>query len=62
MLSYTNYHTVADGYGGKGLFLDSDKSLEKVLNESLEVSRGGQSVLINAILDKTDFRDGSISI
>ncbi|MDP6569295.1 MAG: thiamine pyrophosphate-binding protein [Candidatus Marinimicrobia bacterium] len=61
-LTHTDYHTVADGYGGKGLLLDSDKSLEKVLNESLEVSRGGQSVLINAILDKTDFRDGSISI
>ena len=61
-LTHADYHTVADGYGGKGLLLDSDKSLEKVLNESLEVSRGGQSVLINAILDKTDFRDGSISI
>jgi thiamine pyrophosphate-dependent acetolactate synthase large subunit-like protein len=61
-LTHADYHTVADGYGGKGLLLDSDKFLEKVLNESLEVSRGGQSVLINAILNKTDFRDGSISI
>ncbi len=61
-LNATDYHMVAEGYGGKGFFLESIDKLDDIISESLIVSRSGKPVLINAILDKTDFRKGSISI
>ena len=35
---------------------------DDIVSESLAVSHSGKPVLINAILDKSDFRKGSISI
>ncbi|MBH31761.1 MAG: acetolactate synthase [Candidatus Marinimicrobia bacterium] len=61
-LTATNYHVVAEGYGGKGLLLKSMDKFDDIVSESLAVSRSGMPVLINAILGKTDFRKGSISI
>ena len=62
LLTHTDYHVAAEGYGGKGFLLDSIENLEKVCKDSLSISRSGQPVLINAILGETDFRKGSISI
>ena len=62
LLTHTDYHVAAEGYGGKGFLLDSVENLEKVCKDSLSISRSGQPVLINAILGETDFRKGSISI
>ena len=62
VLTHTDYHVAAEGYGGKGFLLDSVENLETVYKDSLRISRNGQPVLINAILGETDFRKGSISI
>ena len=62
VLTHTDYHLVAEGYGGKGFFLNSLDNLQKVYKDSLKISKSGQPVLINAILEETDFRKGSISI
>ena len=57
---------VADGYGGKG-FLLSDSStrtpeIDATLTKAQETASGGKAVLINALIGKTDFRQGSISV
>ena len=60
-----DYHVVAQGYGGLGYQLtraDTDK-IDQILSEAREKSREtGKSVLINALIGKTGFRDGSISV
>ncbi|XP_052802677.1 2-hydroxyacyl-CoA lyase 2-like [Mya arenaria] len=63
-LAFSDYETVAVGYGGKGLKLDrnNEGEMEKVLREAMELSRQGHSVLVNALIGKTNFREGSISV
>jgi len=62
-LRFTDYHVVADGYGGKGLLLGRGDDIEKTLLEAQRISREEQkSVVINALIGKTTFRDGSISV
>ena len=62
VLARTDYHKVAEGYGGRGLLLERGADVPGVLREALEIARGGSPVLINAHLDKTEFRKGSISM
>ncbi len=61
-LRRTDYHVVAEGYGGKGLLLERPEDVPSVLQEAKEIARGGTPVLINALLGTTDFRKGSISM
>ena len=62
VLARTDYHKVAEGYGGRGLLLERGEDIQGVLRQALEIARGGSPVLINAHLDKTEFRKGSISM
>jgi acetolactate synthase-1/2/3 large subunit len=61
-LRRTDYHRVAEGYGGVGLLLDDPARVDSVLAEAKAIARGGRPVCINVHLRKTDFRKGSISI
>ncbi|XP_065908425.1 2-hydroxyacyl-CoA lyase 2-like [Dysidea avara] len=64
-LDYLNYHTVAEGYGGKGILLDRSCDDDKIVEQikaAQKMSREGNSVLINVLIGKTDFREGSISV
>lgn len=63
-LEFTDYHKVAEGYGGKGFLLrdSSTGEIDKTLSQAQEVARDGTAVLINALIGKTDFRQGSISV
>lgn len=64
-LEYTDYHVVADGYGGKGYLVKSLEDLEKSMKEGLAISRSKTSakpVLLNVLIGKTNFREGSISV
>ncbi|KAI9556700.1 hypothetical protein GHT06_016491 [Daphnia sinensis] len=64
-LNHTDYHVVAQGYGGLGYLLKRENAndIERMLNEAREEShRTGKSVLINTLIGKTGFRDGSISV
>lgn len=63
-LEFTDYHVVADGYGGKGFLLKdpSTAEIDATLTKAQEVARDGKAVLINALIGKTDFRKGSISV
>ena len=62
VLARTDYHKVAEGYGGCGLLLEKGEDVPAVLQEALRLARAGSPVLINAHLDKTEFRKGSISM
>ena len=58
----TSYHTVAEGYGGKGILLDDPAKVDAVLDEAKALSKQGIPVCINVMLKASDFREGSISI
>lgn len=63
-LAFSDYETVALGYGGKGVRLDrtKDDTIKEVLEEAIKLNRNGDSVLVNALIGKTNFREGSISV
>jgi len=61
-LRRTDYHKVAEGYGGVGLVLSDASRIDGVLAEAKAIARTGRPVCINVHLRKTDFRKGSISI
>ncbi len=61
-LRRTDYHTVAEGYGGKGILLTDPAKIDEVLDEAKALSRAGTPVCINVHLAKSSFREGSISI
>ena len=65
MLVYCHYEVVADGYGGIGYKMDrgmTDEEIKTMLQEAQERSRRGKPVLVNCLIGKTDFRQGSISV
>jgi acetolactate synthase-like protein len=62
VLARTDYHVVAEGYGGKGLVVSRREDVPAVLAEAVRLARAGTPVLVNAHLDKTEFRKGSISM
>ncbi|MCX5744110.1 MAG: thiamine pyrophosphate-binding protein [Proteobacteria bacterium] len=61
-LRRTDYHKVAEGYGGVGLVLTDPNRVDATLAEAKAIAKGGRPVCINVHLRKTDFRKGSISI
>jgi acetolactate synthase-1/2/3 large subunit len=61
-LRRTAYHSVAEGYGGKGLLLTDPSKVDETLEEAKAIARSGRPVCINVHLGKSDFREGSISI
>jgi acetolactate synthase-like protein len=61
-LAYTDYHVIADGCGAKGLKVSTQADVDRTFDEALATSRSGTPVLVNAILGKTDFRKGSLSM
>lgn len=61
-LRRTDYQTVAEGYGGKGLLLTDPSKIDEVLDEAKRLSAEGHAVCINVHLADSNFREGSISI
>jgi thiamine pyrophosphate-dependent acetolactate synthase large subunit-like protein len=62
VLARSDYHAVADALGGKGLLLKRTDQTAACLEEARTAARQGVPVLVNAWLDRTDFRDGSLSM
>ena len=62
VLLRTDYDVVAAGYGGKGLRLHQASDTEEVLAAAKTEAASGRPVLVNALLGKSDFRQGSISV
>jgi acetolactate synthase-1/2/3 large subunit len=61
-LRRSDYHRVAEGYGGRGLVLDNPAKIEETLGEAKAIAKSGRPVCINVHIDRTDFRKGSISM
>jgi acetolactate synthase-1/2/3 large subunit len=61
-LAHTDYHRVAEGLGAAGLHVDDPELVPEVLQQARQLAASGKPVLVNAILGKTDFRKGSISM
>jgi thiamine pyrophosphate-dependent acetolactate synthase large subunit-like protein len=61
-LARCDYHTVAQGYGAKGLLLTDPNKIDDTLAEAQTISAAGHPVCLNVHLRRSEFRRGSISI
>ena len=61
-LAYSEYHVVTNGYGGEGFLLDKESDIQLTLDSALKSYNQGHSVLVNCLVGRTGFRDGSISV
>ena len=61
-LRKSDYHRVAEGYGGVGLLLTDPTKVDATLQEAKQIAASGRPVCINVHLRATDFRKGSISM
>lgn len=61
-LAFSDYHIAVKGLGAEGLLLSDESKISEVLAEAKRLAKSGKPVLINAIIGKTDFRKGSISM
>ena len=61
-LARTAYHEVAAGFGAEGIVVKTNAGVADALDRARAAARAGKPVLINVWLDRTDFREGSISM
>jgi acetolactate synthase-1/2/3 large subunit len=62
VLARTAYHEVAAGFGAEGILVKKTADVPAALSRARAAARAGKPVLLNVWLDKTDFREGSISM
>src|SRR5690606_11248562 len=62
VLARTAYHEVARGFGAEGLLVTRADAIDGALRRARELARQGRPVLVNVWLDRTDFREGSLSM
>jgi acetolactate synthase-like protein len=62
VLRRTDYHLVAEGYGGKGILVTDSAQIDDALDEAKKLAAEGTPVCINVHLSDSDFREGSMSI
>jgi thiamine pyrophosphate-dependent acetolactate synthase large subunit-like protein len=62
VLAPTAYEQVVKGFGAKGLRVTRREEILPALEEARRTAAGGRPVLINVLIGRTDFRDGSISM
>lgn len=63
-LFLADYHIVADGYGGKGYLIgrEDESQLDDIIKKAQKECGEGKAVLLNVLIGKTNFREGSISV
>jgi acetolactate synthase-1/2/3 large subunit len=62
VLARSAYHAVVEGFGAFGIEVTSMAQVAGALQRAREIAREGRPVLVNVWLDRTDFREGSISM
>ncbi|MBL0141105.1 MAG: thiamine pyrophosphate-binding protein [Betaproteobacteria bacterium] len=62
VLARTAYHEVARGFGAAGVEIRTGAEVDAGLAEARRIAATGKPVLVNVWLDKTEFREGSISM
>ncbi|XP_020757693.1 2-hydroxyacyl-CoA lyase 2 isoform X1 [Odocoileus virginianus] len=63
-LTYTDYHKAALGLGAQGQLLsrENEDQVVKVLRDAQQQCQDGHPVVVNILIGRTDFRDGSIAV
>jgi len=61
-LAFSNYQDIGKAFGADGVKVDNLPEFKAAVAEAKAVSRKGTPYIINAIIGKTDFRKGSISV
>lgn len=61
-LRQTDYHLAAEGLGAKGFLLTTPDQIDDVLQQAKAAAAAGQPVLVNALLNRSSFREGSLSM
>jgi acetolactate synthase-1/2/3 large subunit len=62
VLARTAYHEVAKGFGAEGIEIRTDAEVKAGLDLARRLAASGRPVLVNVWLDKTEFREGSLSM
>lgn len=62
VLARSDYHEVASALGGCGVLLQHANQTSVRLQEAQHAARNGVPAMVNAWLDSTDFREGSLSM
>ena len=62
VLARSAYHQVVAGFGAVGLEIRRMDAVRATLAEARALARQGRPVLVNVWLDKTEFREGSLSM
>ena len=62
VLGRTDYHDVARGFGAEGIVVKKNSEVAGALARAKTIARSGTPVLVNVWLDRTEFREGSISM
>jgi thiamine pyrophosphate-dependent acetolactate synthase large subunit-like protein len=61
VLRRTAYERVAEGFGARGLVVDRNDRVLDVLREAQAIAHAGEPVLVNALMDRSKFREGSLA-
>jgi thiamine pyrophosphate-dependent acetolactate synthase large subunit-like protein len=62
VLARTDYHRVAEGFGVHGIRVQTDAEVPAALAQARALAHAGQPVLLNVWLERSEFREGSISM
>jgi acetolactate synthase-1/2/3 large subunit len=62
VLARSAYHEVATGFGAEGILVKKNADVPDALARARAAAKSGKPVLINAWLDRTAFREGSLSM
>ena len=62
VLARTDYHLVAAGFGAEGILVKRMEDMPAALAKARSLAGQGKPVLVNVWLDKTAFREGSLSM
>ncbi len=62
VLARSAYHEVAAAFGAEGILVERASQLADALQRARDAARAGRPVLLNVWLDRSDFREGSISM
>jgi len=61
-LAYSDYQLIANAFGGNGVRVENINNFIQAINDAKEANKNGVPFIINAIIGKSDFRKGSISV
>jgi len=61
-LEYTNYEKVCEALGGKGILVTREAELAPALVQAKKWAKEGFPVIVNILITKSSFREGSLSI